>query len=151
MTKKYFLLLAFCSCIILPPVVSAQIGKRFPSERKVIKDPVTETMLTFLTSTPAGDSKIYQTHRQWTADGEWLICRSNRARNEALAVNEKTGEIMQVSEGGYTGMLNVASKSMKLYFMRNERTDTVRSTPGDTARRRVQTPVQIIEVNLEKV
>ncbi|MBC7872636.1 MAG: hypothetical protein H7Y01_01495, partial [Ferruginibacter sp.] len=129
----------------------AQIGKRFPSERKVVKDPVTGTMLTFLTSTPAGDSKIYPTHRQWTADGEWLIFRSNRARNEALAVNEKTGEIVQVSEGGYTGMLNVACKSMKLYFMRNEMTDTIPSTPGDTARRRVQRPVQIIEVNLEKL
>ena len=62
----------------------------------------------------------------------------------------KTGDIVQVSEGGYTGMLNVARKSMKLYFMRNERTDTIPSTPGDTARRRLQRPVQIIEVNLEK-
>ena len=43
-------------------ILNAQIGKRFPSEKKVIKDPVTGTMLTFLTSTPAGDSKIYQTH-----------------------------------------------------------------------------------------
>ena len=41
----------------------AQIGKRFPSERKVVKDPVTGTVLTFLTSTPTGDSKIYQTHK----------------------------------------------------------------------------------------
>ncbi len=32
-----------------------QLGKRFPSERKVMKDPVTGTMLTFLTSTPMGD------------------------------------------------------------------------------------------------
>src|SRR5215211_1589681 len=119
MTKKYFFLLAFCGCIMLPSIVSAQIGKRFPSERKVIKDAVTGTMLTFLTSTPAGDSKIYQTHRQWTADGEWLIFRSNRARNEAIAVNEKTGDIVQVTEGGYTGMLCVARKSMTLYFMRN--------------------------------
>ncbi len=129
----------------------AQIGKRFPSERKEIKDPITGNKLIFLTSTPAGDSKIYQTHEQWTADGEWLIFRSNRARNEAIAVNEKTGEMVQVSEGGYTGMLNIARKSMKLYFMRNERTDTIRSTPGDTARRRVQKPVQIIEVDLQKL
>src|SRR6476661_3505883 len=95
----------------------AQIGKRFPSEKKLVKDPVTGTMLTFLTSTPAGDSKIYQTHNQWTSDGQWVIFRSNRVRNEAMAVNEATGEIVQVSEGGYTGMLNVARKSMKLYFL----------------------------------
>src|SRR4030095_3304003 len=110
--------------ILLPLTSFTQIGRRFPSEKKIIKDPVTGTMLTFLTSTPAGDSKIYQTHTQWTADGEWLIFRSNRARNEALAVNETTGDIVQVTEGGYTGMLCVARKSMRLYFMQNVSTDT---------------------------
>ncbi len=103
-------------------IASAQIGTRFPSEKKVVKDPVTGTELTFLTSTPGGDSKIYQTHNQWTADGNWVIFRSNRVRGEAMAVNEKTGVIVQVSEGGYTGMLNVARKSMKLYFMRDTTT-----------------------------
>ena len=49
-----------------------------------------------------------------------------------MAVNEKTGEIVQVTEGGYTGMLNIARKSMKLYFMRNSKTDTIPTTPGDT-------------------
>src|ERR1700754_210535 len=98
---------------------SSQIGKRFPSERKVIKDPVTGIPLTFLTSTPTGDAKIYQTHNQWTSDGQWLIFRSNRTKGEAMAVNEKNGDIVQVSEGGYVGMLSVARKSMKLYFMRN--------------------------------
>ncbi|MES2332173.1 MAG: hypothetical protein V4539_21365 [Bacteroidota bacterium] len=127
---------------MLPFVTFAQIGKRFPSERQVIKDPVTGTMLTFLTSTPTGDSKIYQTHSQWTADGEWLIFRSNRARNEAIAVNEKSGEMIQVTEGGYTGMLCIARKSMKLYFMRN--------IPKDTAQKR-DIPVQVLEVDLENV
>ena len=108
---------------------SAQIGTRFPSEKKVVTDPVTGTQLTFLTSKQAGDSKIYQTHNQWTADGNWVIFRSDRVRGEAFAVNEKSGDIVQVSEGGYTGMLNVARKSMKLYFMRN----TPRE-PGSTGR-----------------
>src|SRR6185436_15344955 len=116
---------------------------------KVIKDPVTGTMLTFLTSTPAGDSKIYQTHRQWTSDGEWLIFRSNRARNEALAVNETSGEIVQVTEGGYTGMLCVARKSLKLYFMRNVNRDT--SMRRDTSRRRGSGALQIIEADLSKI
>lgn len=123
--------------------VNAQIGKRFPSERKVVKDPVTGTMLTFLTSAPSGDSKIYQTHSQWTSDGEWLIFRSNRVRGEALAVNEKTGEIVQVTEGGYSGMLNIARKSMKLYFMRNPN--------PNSAERRPPASYQIIEVDLEKL
>ena len=132
----FLCLLNFC----LP----AQIGKRFPSEKKIIKDPVTGTQLTFLTSTPAGDSKIYQTHTQWTADGEWLIFRSTRARNEALAVNEKSGDIVQVTEGGYTGMLCVARKSMKLYFMQSASTDTAE-------RRRGGGPLRVMEVDLQKV
>lgn len=108
----------FCLSGLLILQVSAQIGRSFPSEKKVITDPVTGTQLTFLTSTQAEDQKIYQTHNQWTSDGKWLIFRSNRVNDEAMAVNEKTGKLVQVSEGGYTGMLNVARKSMKLYFFR---------------------------------
>jgi oligogalacturonide lyase len=119
--------------------VQAQIGHRFPSERKVIKDPVTGIDLTFLTSTPAGDSKIYQTHNQWTADGKWLIFRSDRVKGEAMAVNEKTGEMIQVTEGGYTGMLNIARNSMKLYFMRKKESDQVKNS------------LDIIEVDLDKL
>ncbi|MEZ4851527.1 MAG: hypothetical protein R3B93_23535 [Bacteroidia bacterium] len=96
----------------------AQIGTRFPSERKVVIDPVTGNKLIFLTSTPQRDSKIYQTHNQWTSDGQWLIFRSDRVEGEAMAVNEKTGDIVQVTEGGYRGMLNIARKSMRLFFMR---------------------------------
>ena len=146
---KHFLLITIIFAAV--QAADAQIGKRFPSERKEITDPVTGTKLVFLTSTQNGDSKIYQTHNQWTSDGQWLIFRSNRVKGEAMAVNEKTGDIVQVTEGGYTGMLNIARKTMKLYFMRNETTDTIPSTPGDTARRRVQRSVQIIEVDLEKL
>src|SRR5437763_8951990 len=118
--KKYTInLLFFASLLFQLTTIHAQIGKRFPSERKEIKDPVTGNKLIFLTSQPSGDSKIYQTHSQWTADGAWVIFRSNRARNEAMAVNEKSGDIVQVSEGGYTGMLCVARKSNMLYLMRN--------------------------------
>ncbi len=140
------LILFFCFLLLLPAVIQAQIGRRFPSERKQVKDPVTGTMLTFLTSTPGGDSKIYQTHNQWTSDGQWLIFRSSRVKGEAMAVHETTGEMVQVSEGGYTGMLNIARKSMKLYFMRDIKRET--STTGrDTTGK----PLQIIEVDLGKL
>lgn len=132
----------------------AQIGKRFPSEKKIVKDPVTGTMLTFLTSTPNGDSKIYQTHNQWTSDGQWLIFRSGRVRGEAMAVNEKTGDLVQVTEGGYTGMLSIARYSMKLYFMRNPNRPATPPTPGATPgprQRQEPTSLQIIEVDLEKL
>ena len=130
------------SSILLTIPSEAQIGSRFPSEKKIVTDPVTGTQLTFLTSTPAGDSKIYQTHRQWTADGKWVIFRSGRVPGETLAVNEESGVMVQVSEGGYMGMISVAGKSMKLYFMRM----TLRQ-PGQKR----GGPVQIIEVDLEKL
>src|SRR5476651_1505437 len=98
----------------------AQVGHVWPSEKRVVIDPVTGTPLTFLTSTPVGDSKIYQTHPDWTSDAQWLIFRSNRAPGQAFAVNEQTGMIVQVTDKGYLGMLCVARKSMKLYLMRDE-------------------------------
>lgn len=122
MNHTWSVLILFCFAGMIDCQVSyAQIGTRFPSERKIVIDPVTGTELTFLTSTPAGDSKIYQTHNQWTSDGNWLIFRSNRVRGEAMAVHEKTGDMVQVTEGGYRGMLNIARKSMHLYYMRRNR------------------------------
>lgn len=148
---KRFIIFAVVSFFLLfPGVTGAQIGKRFPSERKVVKDPVTGAMLTFLTSTPTGDSKIYQTHNQWTSDGQWLIFRSGRVRGEAMAVNEKTGEMVQVTEGGYTGMLNVARNSMKLYFMRRPPGEAMQNQNRAAPSERQNSPLQIVEVDLEK-
>jgi oligogalacturonide lyase len=107
-----------CAALFVSSHAVAAIGQRFPSERKVVRDPVTGTMLTFLTSQPHGDSKIYPTHPQWTSDGQWVIFRSRLAGGEAMAVNEQSGDIVQVTEGGFNGMLNVARHSMKLYFLR---------------------------------
>jgi len=128
--------------IMLVTSASGQIGKRFPSEKKIVADPITGNQLTFLTSKPEGDSKIYQTHNQWTSDGSWIIFRSNRVKGEAMAVNETTGEIVQVSEGGFTGMLNVARKSMKLFFMRS-----ISATQDDPSNHSGKL-IQVIEVNL---
>jgi oligogalacturonide lyase len=136
MTTSTVLKLALLAAVACGSAAHAQIGKRFPSERKVVKDPVTGTMLTFLTSKPHGDSKIYPTHPQWTSDGKWVVFRSGMVKGEAMAVNEQTGAIVQVSEGGYTGMLNLARKSMKLYYMRKD------SAPHQ---------LQIIEVDLARL
>jgi oligogalacturonide lyase len=143
-------LLAFCAFFAITLYAQAQIGTRFPSEKKVIKDPVTGATLTFLTSKPMGDSKIYQTHPQWTSDGQWLVFRSNRVRGEAMAVNEKTGDIVQITEGGFTGMLCLARKSMHLYFQRyaGEQGD---GNASGTPARRGPAALQILEVDLAKV
>ncbi len=150
--KHLILFIAVSLLLIFPAVSDAQIGRRFPSEKKIVKDPTTGTMLTFLTSTPNGDSKIYQTHNQWTSDGQWLIFRSGRVKGEAMAVNEKTGEMVQVTEGGYTGMLNVARNSMKLYFMRDPNRQAAREQNGGQPNgRREPASLQIIEVDLAKI
>ncbi len=138
--NRILVVLTFCTAGLLTQLTGqAQIGKRFPSEKKIVTDPVTGVRLTFLTSTPSGDSKIYQTHNQWTSDGKWVIFRSDRVKGEAMAVNEKTGDIVQVSEGGFIGMLNVARKSMKLYFMRKNPDNSNRNS------------TEIIEVDLARL
>jgi oligogalacturonide lyase len=152
----------------LPTPAQAQVGRRLPSEKKIVPDPVTGLPLTFLTSTAAGDSKIYQTHPQWTSDGKWLVFRSNRAPGQAFAVNEETGSIVQLTENGYMGMLCVARQSMKLYFMRGSGRTTPAAvpapapvgdgsgtppaaTPPTRGGNRPRGPFQIIEVDLEKL
>jgi oligogalacturonide lyase len=145
---RFIFLFCIAGCVFLNSA-QAQIGKRFPSERKVVKDPVTGVDLIFLTSRAAGDAKIYQTHNQWTSDGKWIIFRSSkRAGGEAMAVNEQSGEMVQVTEGGYTGMLNVARKSMKLYFMRAAPGDNETNTVNS---RKESRSLQIIEVDLEQL
>lgn len=121
--------------LLLASSAFSQIGIRFPSEKKIVKDPVTGQKLIFLTTKSVGDSKTYPTHPQWTSDGKWLVFRSNRVKGEAIAVNEKSGVLVQVTEGGYSGTLCMAQKSMKLYFMRKGQEDKM----------------QIIEVNLATV
>jgi oligogalacturonide lyase len=121
--------------LLLGTSAFSQIGTRFPSEKKIVTDPVTGQELTFLTSNPMGDSKTYPTHPQWTSDGGWIIFRSNRVKGEAMAVNEESGVIVQVTDGGYTGTLCIAQKSMKLYFMRGAKDKSM----------------EIVEVNLAKV
>ena len=134
--------LLFClMTLVWPTLMVAQMGSRFPSERKVIEDPRTGVELVFLTSkSGTGDSKIYQTHNQWTADGKWVVFRSDRVKGEALAVNEETGDIVQVTEGGFTGMLCVARQSMNLYHMR-----VAKNKKGE------RTGMEVVEVNLERL
>ena len=138
MKKK---LMICCTIMLFTLSMMAQMGKRFPSERKVINDPKTGVELVFLTSkSGTGDSKIYQTHNQWTSDGKWVVFRSDRVKNEAMAVNEETGDIVQITEGGYTGMLCVARRSMKLYHMR-----VAHDKKGN------RTGMEVVEVNLERL
>ena len=44
------------------------VGRHFPSEWIKYVDAVTGAEITMLTTSPAKDDKIYQTHPSWTAD-----------------------------------------------------------------------------------
>ena len=164
--KRRILLCGAAVGLLALTTANAQIGRRFPSEKKIVPDPVTGIPLTFLTSTSAGDSKIYQTHHQWTSDGKWVIFRSRRVPGQAMAVNEETGDIVQVTESGYSGMLCLADHSMNLYFLRSQRrpepagavTPAPAQTPGGAGgdrrgrgRRGPRGPAQIIKVDLAKL
>lgn len=129
---------------------ASNVGKRFPSEMRVFSDKATGVNVTALTTSAANDAKIYQTHPQWTADNKYIVFRSNRgappvvpgttgtANAQAFVVNETTGDIIQLTDGTETGTgsLNVARKSMKLYFFRG-------------GGYRSNTPAKLIELNLE--
>jgi oligogalacturonide lyase len=146
-------LLGLVTTLVVSVPAAAQIGRRFPSERKVVQDPVTGIPLTFLTSTPAGDSKIYPTHPQWTSDGKWLIFRSKRVPGQAMAVNEDTGDIVQVTETGYQGALCVGQKSMRLFFTRpeNHATPAAREAQGGERATRPRVPLQVVAIDLARV
>lgn len=124
------------------PAAESQIGKRFPPEKRIITDTVTGARLTFLTSSLINDYLTPDNPRQWTADGKWLIFRSLRLPGETLAVNENTGDIVQVTDGGYMPVMCLSAKSMKMYYMR-----MVLRQPGQTS----GGPVQVVEVDLERL
>ena len=121
-------LVLWVSMFLPIPQSASDVGRRFPSEKRTIVDAQTGVTFTALTTSPANDAKIYQTHPQWTSDGKYIIFRSNRARGgstQAFAVNEVTGEIIQLTDGPGTGTgsLNVARKSNQLYFFRGGRNE----------------------------
>jgi oligogalacturonide lyase len=131
-------LVLWVSMFLPIPQSASDVGRSFSSEKRTIVDAQTGVTFTALTTSPANDAKIYQTHPQWTSDGKYIIFRSNRARGgstQAFAVNEVTGEIVQLTDGPGTGTgsLNVARKSNRLYFFRGGRDE----------------PANLIELNLD--
>lgn len=131
-----------------PSAFASNLGLRFPSEKCVFTDKVTGVRVTALTNDPADNAKIEQTHPQWTADNKYIVFRSNRgalvppldgpsaSSPQAFAVNETSGEIIQLTDDPAidTGSVNLARKSLKLYYFR--------SANGGTS------PATLVELNL---
>jgi oligogalacturonide lyase len=105
--------------LLFQPSASSQVGKVFPSELKEFVDSITGKKYSALTTSSFSDAKIYQTHPQWTSDGQYIIFRSNRSGgriSQVFAVHEKNGTIIQLTEGRGIGMgsLNVCRKTNNL-------------------------------------
>lgn len=111
-------------CIAFLPAYSfaSNVGKRYPSEKHTMIDRVTGRALTVLTSSSYSDSKPYQTHETWTADGNWIVFRSARGDNggQLFVVNELTGDIIQLTDDPTVnaGSVNLSRKEMKLWYMK---------------------------------
>ena len=129
---------------------SAQVGRRLPPEMRHLVDAVTGVSMLALTTDPASDAKPYQTHPTWTADGEWIIFRSNRddQGNQAYLVHAARGDIIQLTAGPDTGTgsLNLANQAMKLYYMRGG--PRRGPAPADA---RPETPRQLVELDLARL
>lgn len=104
----------------------SELGRRSPSEMRVLADRVTGRALVALTTGASNDMKIYQTHPQWMADGAHIVFRSSD-RNpgktpQAYAVNETTGEIVQLTDGDdvQTYSLNVSRRDGRIYYLRGK-------------------------------
>jgi len=82
------------------------------------------------------------------------VFRSNRVRGEAMAVNEETGDLVQVTKGGYSGMLCLADHSMNLYFLRLPKNDApILVTGAEPAydHREQASAAEIVRVDLGKL
>ena len=75
------LLLSLAVLALASTAFASNGGKVFPSEMTSYVDPVTKLKVTVLTTDASSSEKPYQTHPTWTADGQWIIMRSNRGDN----------------------------------------------------------------------
>lgn len=141
------ILLVLPTCLWLP-VRASNVGRHLPPEKRTVIDKVTGRTLTFLTTDPANDAKPYQTHTTWTADGKWIIFRSDRGGgSQAFLVNEQTGDIVQLTDGpaSGTGSLNLSRKTNKLYLMRGGPS----WNPATQELEPATSPKQLVEINLD--
>ena len=132
---RLFLSLLIFSAVFTANGMASNVGKRYPSEKHTIVDKVTGRMITVLTSSQFNDVKPYHTHDTWTADGNWIIFRSNRGGDgtQLFLVNETTGDIIQLTDYPGVQAPNLSRKEMKLFYIRGE---------GNG---------QVIELNLDKL
>jgi oligogalacturonide lyase len=113
-----FLVVTICANICLASQDTSNVGRRFPSERTSYRDLVTGYEISMLTTSPAKDNKIYQTHPNWIADGRHIVFVSDRTgTNQYFALSTDTGEITQLTNDVNPGNAFVhRTKNCMLYI-----------------------------------
>ena len=90
----------------------------FASEKETYRDSVTGLEVTLLTTAPAQDNKIYQTHPNWTADGQQIVFMSDRSgANQYYALSVATGTIIQLTEGPPPGNACLSRAKDRMYYI----------------------------------
>jgi oligogalacturonide lyase len=96
----------------------SHVGRRFPSERTAYKDSVTGYEISMLTTSPAKDNKIYQTHPNWTADGRYIVFTSDRVgTNQYFALSVDTGEIIQLTSDNAPGNAFLGRQKNNMFYV----------------------------------
>ncbi|WP_163710639.1 TolB-like translocation protein [Mangrovibacterium lignilyticum] len=102
-------------------------GQQFPSENFTYIDDVTGTKVNALTTSRHNNSKMYQTHPQWTADGKYVVITSDRTSTkdkrdrQAYAISMDSFEITQITTGNRGSDLHLGWHTNSAYLFRGNR------------------------------
>ncbi|GGF46849.1 TolB family protein [Echinicola rosea] len=96
-------------------------GQRFPAESFTYEDEITGKKVIALTTSRHHNSKIYQTHPQWTPDGKHIVFRSDRSgKGLAYAISMENHEIIQIASGEDGSSFHLGWKENHAYHFRND-------------------------------
>lgn len=102
-------------------------GQRFPAENFSYVDELTGTTVNALTTSRHNNSKMYQTHPQWTADGKYVVITSDRTSTrekrdrQAYAISMDNFEITQITTGDRGSDLHLGWHTNAAYLFRGNR------------------------------
>ena len=111
------------ACLVSAPAV-AQVGKVYPSEKRVMTDAVTGRQLILLTNGTVSDAKMYPTDQQWAFDGKHIVFRSGSrsgdSKGQIFAIDEASGTIVQLTDGPgvYLTSIMVSRLANQVFYLR---------------------------------
>ena len=94
------------------------VARKLPPEIETYEDSVTGIEVTMLTTSTAKDDKIYQTHSNWTADGQHIVFTSDRSgTNQYYTVSVKSGTIVQLTDDPGPNNTCVSKTANRMYYI----------------------------------